>query len=183
MLAAPSLTQRIHENPLLYYAWQAFFLREIDEELREHRIAVKKSVPEFLKDRISENLTFEYCCKSDLMNETLWSSAEWLLYLGPRTETPAIEARREGVIASLIEYDCRQNLDLSLQDTVNRHCRLQEKSGLVARDNASARVLYHLHAENPNPFSDLPTFNLPLLDNAVATDGQSTRVFWLSGII
>ncbi|ENH68857.1 hypothetical protein FOC1_g10014650, partial [Fusarium oxysporum f. sp. cubense race 1] len=58
------------------YSWQAFFPREVDQELANHRMAAKRGVLEHLKDRISDTLTFEDCCNSDLMNKTLWSSNE-----------------------------------------------------------------------------------------------------------
>ncbi|KAF5557956.1 hypothetical protein FPHYL_7551 [Fusarium phyllophilum] len=106
--------QREEGNPLLTYAWQPFFPREVDEELTNHRIATKRRVLEHLKDRISETLTFEECCNSDLMNKTLWSSYNWLLYQYNHPGTSTVEARRQGAIASLIEYDCRQNSNLSL---------------------------------------------------------------------
>ncbi|KAJ4116337.1 hypothetical protein NW760_009454 [Fusarium oxysporum] len=54
----------------------AFFPREVDQELANHRMAAKRGVLEHLKDRISDTLTFEDCCNSDLMNKSLWSSNE-----------------------------------------------------------------------------------------------------------
>ncbi|TVY76496.1 hypothetical protein Focb16_v006505 [Fusarium oxysporum f. sp. cubense] len=76
MLDNRSSTRREEENPLLAYAWQAFFPREVEKELANHRIAVKRGVLKHLKDCISDKLTFEDYCNSDLMNKTLWSSNE-----------------------------------------------------------------------------------------------------------
>ncbi|KAL9573570.1 hypothetical protein ACKAV7_002114 [Fusarium commune] len=121
-----SSTQIEEENLLLAYVWQAFFPREVDQELTNHRITVK-AVLDYLKDRISETLTFEGYCNSDLMNKTLWSSDEWLLYKSNRSGTSPTEARRQGGVASLIEYDCRLDPGLTLQDAVDNCCTLQQK--------------------------------------------------------
>ncbi|KAK2677015.1 hypothetical protein RAB80_005755 [Fusarium oxysporum f. sp. vasinfectum] len=76
------LCYRLHTHPSLAFdipafeTSDAFFPREVDQELANHRMAAKRGVLEHLKDRISDTLTFEDCCNSDLMNKTLWSSNE-----------------------------------------------------------------------------------------------------------
>ncbi|KAF5606531.1 uncharacterized protein FSUBG_5928 [Fusarium subglutinans] len=157
-----SSEQREEGNALLTYAWQAFFPREVDEELTSHRIALKRGVLEHLKDRISGTLTFEDCCNSDLMNKTL----------------------RQRAIASLIEYDCRQNPNLSLQRAADQHCALQKtKDFLVLKEPDFARVLYHSHAENPKPFSDLLEFDLVVPDERAAVYNGSSCPFSLISVV
>ncbi|KAF5682945.1 hypothetical protein FCIRC_4665 [Fusarium circinatum] len=179
-----SSEQREEGNALLTYAWQAFFPREVDEELTSHRIALKRGVLEHLKDRISGTLTFEDCCNSDLMNKTLWSSDNWLLYQCNHPRVSPVEARRQGAIASLIEYDCRQNPNLSLQRAADEHCALQKtKDFLVLKEPNFARVLYHSHAENPKPFSDLLEFDLVVPDERAAVYNGSSCHFSLISVV
>ncbi|KAF4956307.1 hypothetical protein FGADI_3884 [Fusarium gaditjirri] len=144
ILDSRSSTQQEEDNPLLAYAWQAFFPRVVDQELTNHRITVKKAVFNHLKDRISEILTFEDCC------------------------TSLVEARRQGSVASLIYYDCRRSPNLTLEEAVNRHRTLQRtQNHFLLKKPKFVRVLYRSHAEKPKPFSDLLSFNLPVAGERV----------------
>ncbi|KAG5799669.1 hypothetical protein H9Q69_001299 [Fusarium xylarioides] len=184
MLSEPSMTERQEENPLLAYAWQAFFPRDVDEELTTHRFAVKRGVLEFLSTRIHSTLTFEQCCDSDLMNETKWSSDEWLLYESIRSGSSTEDRRREGGAASLIEYDCRQNPNWSLQDAVDSHlASKKEQSHLAMTRPVFVRVRYHSHADDPKPFGDIVTFHLPTTGGTAVTDDQVSRPFSLKAIV
>ncbi|KAF5980623.1 hypothetical protein FBULB1_5091 [Fusarium bulbicola] len=184
LLSNKNSEQREEGNALLTYAWQAFFPREVDEELTNHRIALKRGVLKHLKDRISGALTFEDCCNSDLMNKALWSSDNWLLYQCNHPRVSPVEARRQGAIASLIEYDCRQNPNLSLQRAADQHCALQKtKDFLFLKEPDFARVLHHSHTENPKPFSDLLEFDLMVPDERAAVYNGSSCPFSLISVI
>ncbi|KAF4453001.1 hypothetical protein F53441_4232 [Fusarium austroafricanum] len=165
MLCQPSSTQIEEENPVLSYAWQTFYPIEVDAALAENRVAVKKSLLEHLGGRIPERLTFEECNKSNLMNETLWSSEEWLLHSSDRSDATLAENRREGGAASLIEYNCLQNPGWQLQDAVDHYCTSRQKQdNLSRRDPVFVRVHYHAHTLQPRSFLDLVSFELPLAD-------------------
>jgi hypothetical protein len=100
------------------------------------------------------------------MNSTIWSSTEWTLpfgFMSSQNGHPTLDpcqGREELGKASLIELDCTQNRNLTLQGAVIHHLMEEHGRILAPRPPDFLRVRYPSHLTDPLPFSSLVTFNL-----------------------
>ncbi|SPJ79950.1 uncharacterized protein FTOL_08341 [Fusarium torulosum] len=172
MLSSRSSSQLEEKNPLLRYTWKDF------RSPRDQRID-RKGIDERMNQLLPTSVSFEDYSESDLMNSTIWSSREWTLPFGfitPQNGQRTLdqcEDREELAKASLIEFDCRQNKDLPLQEAVDSH--LLEKYGrtLAPRPPNFLRVRYYSHPSDPLPFSSLVTFKLEPIELKIPNDRVS----------
>lgn len=167
-------------NPILAYAWHDLHPLSGPKELRQVRINAKERLIAQLQVHVPTTMTFEGLCQSKLMNDTLWSSDLWELGREFRmcrvnTEASPTDRATRGA-RGIIEWDCRKDSSLTLQQAVDERFSSRPSSRrhsvYISTGQPFVRVEYFSHHQDTWSYHEMQTFDLPIFTAEKTDDGS-----------